>query len=280
MSYILDALKRAERERKQGQVSVLDEIPSAPVMEPQRRLPRLLIPIAAGVVAVALVVALIVWRHHGDSKAAQPPVAVAPLAPAPPPPPVPAQAPPQPPTATIEDSGKLATLDDVYQAPPQGGPQPGAPPAGQFGPPPGPPPGAAGMPQRRSAPPADLPQPDTQGTAPPDAGTVQSADVPPPDAAAPDVAPPPAPAQDQIQPAPQQQRQLKEMPENFRANFPAFTVDVHAYNSDPNRRFVLIGGKRYREGDTLAEGPRIVGIVPEGIVFDWQGQQVLYAIAR
>jgi len=39
MSYILDALKRAERERKQGQVSVLDEIPTAPVTgEPRRRL--------------------------------------------------------------------------------------------------------------------------------------------------------------------------------------------------------------------------------------------------
>jgi len=37
MSYILDALKRAERERKQGQVSVLDEIPTAPVTgEPER----------------------------------------------------------------------------------------------------------------------------------------------------------------------------------------------------------------------------------------------------
>ncbi|HWY24808.1 MAG TPA: hypothetical protein VNX47_07805, partial [Nevskia sp.] len=120
MSYILDALKRAERERKQGQVSVLDEIPSAPAMESRRRLPRLLIPIAAGVVVLALVFALIVWRHHGSGTAAQPPVAVAPLAPAPPPPvPIQEQPPPQAPTATIEDGGKLATLDDVYQAPPQ-----------------------------------------------------------------------------------------------------------------------------------------------------------------
>ncbi len=70
------------------------------------------------------------------------------------------------------------------------------------------------------------------------------------------------------------------MPENYRANFPAFTVDVHVYNRDPRRRFVMINGKRYHEGDTLAEGPRILAIVAEGIVFDWQGQQVLYAMSR
>ena len=39
-------------------------------------------------------------------------------------------------------------------------------------------------------------------------------------------------------------------------------------------------GKRYHEGDTMAEGPRIIAIVPEGLVLDWQGEQVLYAIAR
>jgi general secretion pathway protein B len=114
---------------------------------------------------------------------------------------------------------------------------------------------------------------------PPPAEAAQAADNPPP---------PPAPPAD-AEPAPAEaapaspaaaDRELKEMPENFRASFPAFTVDVHAYNSDPQRRFVLISGKRYHEGDTLAEGPRIVGIVPEGIVFDWQGQRVLYALSH
>jgi general secretion pathway protein B len=118
-------------------------------------------------------------------------------------------------------------------------------------------------------------RPEPPAEAPPPA-----ADNPPlPDAAPPaDAAPPPAPAES-TQPAPAD-RQMQEMPESFRAGFPALSVDVHVYNSDPQRRFVLIGGKRYHEGDTLAEGPRIVGIVPEGIVFDWQGQRVLYAISH
>jgi general secretion pathway protein B len=71
-------------------------------------------------------------------------------------------------------------------------------------------------------------------------------------------------------------KNLKEMPAGYRAEFPAITVDVHAYNGSPLRRFVLINGRRYREGDTLTEGPRIAQIVPNGIVFDWRNEQVLY----
>ena len=102
----------------------------------------------------------------------------------------------------------------------------------------------------------------------PPAETPQAADNPPQDVAPPADAVPAEPAS--TPPPATADRQLQEMPENFRAGFPALTVDVHVYNSDPQRRFVLVGGKRYHEGDTLAEGPRIVSIVPDGLVFDWQ----------
>ncbi len=67
------------------------------------------------------------------------------------------------------------------------------------------------------------------------------------------------------------------MPPAYRAEFPSITIDVHVYNDSPQRRFVLINGRRYREGDALSEGPRIAQIVPEGIVFDWRNEQVLYS---
>lgn len=268
MSYILDALKRAERERKQGQVSVLDEIPAAPTVEPRRRLPPLLIPAAAGVVLLgALVYGLLAWRHHGSAAPAA--TAHPPLAPAPPPalaasPPPQAAPPPPGPSATIEDGVRLNSLDDM-QAPNQ---PPAPPPADEPAPPPGPPPGA--MLARRRPPPAQQ----APAEAPP------AADSPPQDVPPPADAEPAAPAAPAAAPPAAADHQLQEMPENFRAGFPAISVDVHVYNSDPQRRFVLIGGKRYHEGDTLAEGPRIAGIVPEGIVFDWQGQRVLYAISH
>ena len=308
MSYILDALKRAERERKQGQVSVLDEIPTAPVTaEPRRRLPAWLPILLALVVLALLVYALLAWRHHGGKDAgiaASPPPPPAQVATAgniaPPPGPAleavaaphGAPPPPQAPTATIEDGGQIATLDDIdnrqQQPPPDQ--QPDQAPGQQLRPPPGPPPGGERGQMRRGPPPATLAP---QGMAPGDnaAAANEAAPsgndaAPPDDAAAANATPdagmpaPRAAAQEQVQQAPAQQRQLREMPEDFRANFPAFTVDVHAYNSNPQRRFVLVSGKRYHEGDTMAEGPRIIGIVPEGLVLDWQGQQVLYAIAH
>ncbi|GAC1627938.1 MAG: hypothetical protein NVS9B10_17370 [Nevskia sp.] len=75
-------------------------------------------------------------------------------------------------------------------------------------------------------------------------------------------------------------RRFKEMPPAYRAEFPPLTIDVHVYNADANRSFVIIGGKRYRAGDTLAEGPRIADIVSEGIVFEWRNEKVLYALGR
>ena len=326
MSYILDALKRAERERKQGKVSVLDEIPMGTASaEPARRLPPVWLPVVVGLVLVALLAyALLARRHHKDTVAAtaapaipaQAPVqSVTPNSVAPPPPRLAAiappdgdahQAPPQAPAATIEDGTKIATLDDVYGEPPppppdqqadqQSGQAPT--PGQQMRPTPGPPPddGArpAGRPQRpptvtipvqdfaaaqnavATSIPGNNAAADNTVAATAAATSDSNSSAPQAQTSAPDQ----APQQDQGQQDQEQQRQLREMPENYRANFPSFAVDVHAYNSNPQRRFVLIGGKRYHEGDTMAEGPRIVGIVPEGLVLDWQGQQVLYAIAH
>lgn len=75
-------------------------------------------------------------------------------------------------------------------------------------------------------------------------------------------------------------RRLKDMPAAYRAEFPPLSVDVHVYNADPQRRFVLVNGKRYREGDPLAEGPRIAEIVADGLVVDWRNERVLYTLNR
>lgn len=58
---------------------------------------------------------------------------------------------------------------------------------------------------------------------------------------------------------------------------PSLEIDVHAYSSDPQKSFVMIGGRRYHEGDTLAEGPRVLRIVPAGTVLQWRGREVLRA---
>ena len=73
---------------------------------------------------------------------------------------------------------------------------------------------------------------------------------------------------------------LKDMPREYRADFPQFKVDVHVYNDEPRRRFVLIDLKRYREGEKLPGGAQIVQIVHDGIVFNHRGERVPYQLQR
>jgi hypothetical protein len=64
----------------------------------------------------------------------------------------------------------------------------------------------------------------------------------------------------------------------FRAQFPDLNVAVHAYNPNRQQSFVIIDNHTYHEGEALPQGPVIDQIVPEGIVFDWKGRKVLYAL--
>lgn len=102
MSYILDALRRADAERQRGQVPGLGAQPAASAVDTDapRRMPGWVI--AAGILAVAAgLVALVMWRTQpAAAPAAAVPAVSAPVAPplASPPPPLPivVSAPPQP----------------------------------------------------------------------------------------------------------------------------------------------------------------------------------------
>ncbi|MGH8445997.1 MAG: general secretion pathway protein GspB, partial [Solimonas sp.] len=71
---------------------------------------------------------------------------------------------------------------------------------------------------------------------------------------------------------------LREMPDTYRAQFPITSLDVHVYDPEPARRWVMIGGKRYREGEIVAGGPRIAQITDAGVIFDYSGAQVLLPV--
>jgi general secretion pathway protein B len=71
---------------------------------------------------------------------------------------------------------------------------------------------------------------------------------------------------------------LSEMPPAYRADFPALTVEVHVWDSDPAKRFVLVNGHHYNEGDTLAQGPRLAEIAQDGLVLEYHGSRVLYSL--
>jgi general secretion pathway protein B len=298
-------------------VSVLDEVPATEAADlPEHSLPKSWLRAALITLLIAVpLTALLIWHRHGSTAGAvaTPPVvpppalAAAPPKQEPPPatplplpgpqaslrPPPPPEAPHHPAAATIEDGGRIATLDDVYGQPAQpdqrADQRPDQTPAQQNKQPPLPDfdaervkrlVAAAAAQNATKASEAQPPPPAAAAAAPTaaEANAAEGVSATPPPGAAP--APPQVQPQQATPQLPEPQPQLQEMPEAYRANFPAITVDVHVYDDNPQLRFVMIGGKRYHEGDTLAEGPRILKIVPQGMVLDWQGQRVLYAMGH
>ena len=56
---------------------------------------------------------------------------------------------------------------------------------------------------------------------------------------------------------------------------PPLRLELHAYSERPAERFVFINGRKYTEGETLAEGPRVVSIERTGVVLSQQGRRFL-----
>lgn len=64
---------------------------------------------------------------------------------------------------------------------------------------------------------------------------------------------------------------------DFRSGFAMPHMDVHVYDSDPSRRFVLVDLQKFREGDRLPNGAVIEKILPDGIQLSYQGTRFHYA---
>ena len=50
-------------------------------------------------------------------------------------------------------------------------------------------------------------------------------------------------------------------------------LDMHVFSAQPSASFVFINMSKYREGDTLKEGPRVEGITVDGVILSHQGQR-------
>jgi general secretion pathway protein B len=56
---------------------------------------------------------------------------------------------------------------------------------------------------------------------------------------------------------------------------PALRLELHAFSAQPRERFVFINGRKYVEGERLAEGPQVVSIEPTGAVLAHAGRRFL-----
>ncbi len=58
-----------------------------------------------------------------------------------------------------------------------------------------------------------------------------------------------------------------------RGGVAALHLDLHVFATQPQQRFIFVNSRKYREGDTLAEGPVVEQITPDGAVLNFQGSR-------
>jgi len=70
---------------------------------------------------------------------------------------------------------------------------------------------------------------------------------------------------------------LSELPSfnDVGGDMPELRLDLHVYAVHARDRYALINMHRVHEGDTLAEGPRVLAITREGVALDYRGQQFM-----
>ena len=87
----------------------------------------------------------------------------------------------------------------------------------------------------------------------------KATEVPPPGTAAADS----APAQNVIS--------MAELPLALQQELPPMTISFHAYSGNPKERLVGINNRMLREGDELAPGFKLEQITPEGMILGFKG---------
>jgi general secretion pathway protein B len=242
MSYILEALKKADRERAAGHVPDLETVHRHDLAP--RKSHRWLWLLAALFVSNGILVALLATRHdagHGGKRGV--------------------------PGAT---TGKRATVPPEpvrSQVPVEYPPPAHRPPAktAEVAPPP-----PASSPVVVAPRPAPVRRPETsQGATA--ATPARSEPAPSAAAASPPSAPAPATAPDSGRIP-----EWDELSLDFRSRLSMPRMDVHVYDPDPQRRFVLIDLQKFREGDRLPNGAVLEKILPDGIELSYQGTRFHY----
>lgn len=66
-----------------------------------------------------------------------------------------------------------------------------------------------------------------------------------------------------------------ELPLAIRRDLPQLDLSIHVYSAEPGRRFVLINGVRRLEGDALGEDTRLVEIRRDGALVDFRDYRFL-----
>ncbi len=266
MSFILDALKKSESDRQRQSGPALYEVK---VAAPRSQLPYWAIGLIVLLGINLVIVAWALLRRPSHEPEGQSAATSAQPAPAPPPAPI-AYTPPQAP----------ASPGPTSQPPGAPANTPAKPPPATFI--------AGGQ------------EPPAQGRAPPEENTTASSDLPPEEdstrsatasRASTGASGEPVGNPDDYAPATEPSKRAslgfhvtrgtaEGVPLYSQvasgAGIPELRLDMHAYDTNPDKRFVLINMKKEREGDMLPDGTtKVDTITPDGVVLDHEGTKFL-----
>lgn len=226
MSYVLDALKKADAERERGAVPGLHAQPLPGLMDDARPVRARTGWVALLAAAVVVLLLALFWVTISRPRSNDAPVQPAAPLPAPAvaqaPVPAPAAPPPQPANAIPRGTVAQAARPEAAKrhTPP---PEPAA---------------VSAAPAARAEPPAPSPRA-TNST------SVSSA-------AKPAASPPPPASAPSAEPAEGRVLALNELPDDVRRQLPPLTVGGSIYSDSPSGRFVIINGQVFHENDQIA----------------------------
>ena len=234
MSYILDALQRADAERERGQVPGLHAHPLGEGGSADARPGTPRWALWGGLAAAAVVLAALAWRMGADANA-----------------PVPAPAQPSPPRP------------EVAMAPPVNAVTPPAPAVP-----------APDVPSYAPPPATAIVKPVAKDARPPAASEPAAALAPPaptPAAKASPTTAPPTAAKPQAPAAPVPL--LAELPASLRQQLPTLSVGGSVYSEDAASRFIMLNGEVVKEGSQPAPGLVVERIEPRSAVLRFKGER-------
>lgn len=69
-----------------------------------------------------------------------------------------------------------------------------------------------------------------------------------------------------------------ELPAGVRSGLPELDLQLHYYTADENRRLVRLNGINLRQGDALGDGLTVAEIRPDGVVLDYRGTRFVLPV--
>jgi general secretion pathway protein B len=263
MSYILDALRRAdaERERERGGVPGLHTMPvgsvapAAPARTPW---------VAAALTFTVLALLLLGWWFRPIAPAAEPALAAPPAAL--PPSPVVAAAPPAAQTAPPPPTGAAVASAPSNSTPAAAAREPAPEPAPAT-------PGAtptAVRPKLRDSLPPPPPAAPTRSSARPTTATPPTSASPAapagvPSAVSASAAGTAAPMRSDEQPV-----AFEQLPDDVKRALPPLAIGGAIYSDNPGSRLLMVGGQLLKEGDRAGPGVTLEQIRPRSAVLRWK----------